>query len=215
MTLDSAAFRAAITGAQSHADLAALVETQVLDQQPFAFSTDQALYDSVRDHLATRLGADRSTISLVGSGALGYSIAPDNFSRPFHERSDLDFVVISPELFDEVWSVLLRWGHPIRHHVPPEAADWFAARSGEIFWGWLDPEQLRFSGVTRPSLVRNLRRMQNTWWETFRGLGTAFPDTQLTARHANARLYRSRMHLVHYQANGLRKVKRQLEENGT
>ncbi|HTL40770.1 MAG TPA: hypothetical protein VL294_04800 [Pseudolysinimonas sp.] len=205
MTLDAEAFRVAVRNS-THADRMKLIESEVLDRDPFAFSDDMDLYSRLQRHLEKALGAEPGSVALVGSAAVGFSIAPDNFTRPFHEKSDLDFVVVSPQLFDAAWSVLLRWGHPVRHHIPAEAAAWFKARSDEIFWGWLDPEELRFSGVTKPTLLRDLRDLKTAWFSAFRALGKSFPEPVISARPASARLYRSRMHLIHYQANGLGKV---------
>jgi hypothetical protein len=187
-----------------------LVEREVIDRDPFAFASDMDHYSAVQTYLKKSLKTESNSVLLVGSGATGYSIAPDNFARPFHARSDFDFAIISPKLFDQAWSELLKWGHPIRHRVPQEAQNWFNDRRDEIFWGWLDPKYLSFRGATRPETLRALRGLKTTWFDTFKGLGAEFPGRDIATRDAGARLYRSRMHLLHYQANGLRRVRSDL-----
>lgn len=215
MPLTAAEFRDAVKVCSSHAEMMDLVESQLFDRLPVAFSTEEELFLAVRAHLEKTLGAEPESVGLVGSAALGFSIAPQNFTRDLLPGSDLDFVVISPALFDRYWHVLLRWGHPVRHHVPRDAEKWFNSRKDEIFWGWLDPEKLHFRGVNRPRLLRELRGLQQVWFETFRSLGGIFPGTQVATRPVSARLYRSKMHLLHYQANGLMKTRLRLLKDAT
>ena len=59
-----------------------------------------------RHLVATELGVDPMAVQLVGSARLGYSMNPGKNFRKFHEGSDLDIAVISPELFDRAWSEL-------------------------------------------------------------------------------------------------------------
>lgn len=213
MPLTVPEFREAVRVADTFEGRAALINREVLDRIPHAFEGNEALYTGVRTHLAQALGAEVESVCLVGSGAVGFSLAPRNFTRAFHDESDLDFAVVSEQLFDEVWDKLLLWGHPVRHTVPADAQRWFRRRQDEVFWGWLDPEKLRFGGVTRPSLLNGLVELRLRWFDTFRGLGQAFPETDVATRQVSARLYRSRMHLVHYQANGLLQVRNQLTED--
>lgn len=210
MRLTADEFRVAVTKAVSHQDFVDLVHTQILGEPPTAFDDDPQLYPSVQAHIASRLALPVESVRLVGSGAMGYSIAPNNFARPFHRESDLDFAVVSEEAFDATWDVLLRWAH--HHRVPASNQRWFAERQQDVFWGWMMPEKLRFQGLQRPKIIRTLQTMQAQWFEVFQQLSTDFPGTVLAGRDASARLYRSEGHIVHYQVRGLKHVKRRLEE---
>lgn len=203
-------FRVAVTTAESHQDFVDLVKTQVLGEPPVAFDRSPQLYTSVQSHIGRELALPVSSVHLVGSGAVGYSIAPDNFARPFHRGSDLDFAVVSEEAFDAAWDVLLRWAH--HHRVPASNKKWFEERQRDVFWGWMTPEKLRFHGLQRPKLVRALQTMQAQWFDVFQRLSTEFPGTVVAGRDASARLYRSEKHMVHYQVRGLKQVKRRLQE---
>lgn len=55
-------------------------------------------YIKWRHLVATELGVDPMAVQLVGSARLGYSMNPKKNFRKFHEGSDFDIAVISPEL---------------------------------------------------------------------------------------------------------------------
>jgi hypothetical protein len=63
-------------------------------------------YIKWRHLVATELCVDPMAVQLVGSARLGYSMSPKKNFRKFHEGSDLDIAVISPELFDKAWGEL-------------------------------------------------------------------------------------------------------------
>ncbi|WP_327259294.1 hypothetical protein [Streptomyces sp. NBC_01240] len=63
-------------------------------------------YIKWRHLVATELGVDPMAVQLVGSARLGYSMNPSKNYRKFHEGSDLDIAVISPELFEKAWGEL-------------------------------------------------------------------------------------------------------------
>jgi hypothetical protein len=67
---------------------------------PFAFKDNPILYEAVRSEIADRLGTNAKEITIIGSGRIGYSLSPlPEFGNPFNKKSDLDFSIISAELF--------------------------------------------------------------------------------------------------------------------
>lgn len=48
-----------------------------------------------------------NNVIMVGSGKIGYSLAPEKLLKPFYddgdEKSDIDIAIISPQLFDYFW----------------------------------------------------------------------------------------------------------------
>jgi hypothetical protein len=77
---------------------------------PFAFKARPGTYEAVRIWLALRLGVQAKEVTIIGSGRQGFSLSPDQYiRRPFGEHSDLDFTVISPELFQRVRGALEHW----------------------------------------------------------------------------------------------------------
>ncbi|MEV4109319.1 hypothetical protein [Nonomuraea sp. NPDC049695] len=63
-------------------------------------------YIKWRHLVAAELGVDPMAVQLVGSARLGYSMNPKKNFRRFHEGSDLDIAVISPEFFEKAWAEL-------------------------------------------------------------------------------------------------------------
>ena len=60
---------------------------------------------------ANFFGVAPRNICLVGSGKTGFSLTPENNLRDFdNEKSDLDLIIVSSELFEKFWSTLLN-GH--------------------------------------------------------------------------------------------------------
>ncbi len=69
---------------------------------PYAFKESPAIYESVRDWLASRLLIHPKEISLTGSARLGQSLSPDQLGQEFSSKSDLDLFVVSSDLFSRM-----------------------------------------------------------------------------------------------------------------
>src|SRR5437660_429669 len=67
---------------------------QMFSGEPFAFSEKPAEYPKFRLQIATALKSDPANIIVVGSGRFGFSLAPHKFGRPFHDRSDIDVIIV-------------------------------------------------------------------------------------------------------------------------
>jgi hypothetical protein len=81
------------------------VTARLFDGTPAVWPTE-INYIRWRHLVAIELGVDPMAVQLVGSARLGYSMNPRKNFKKFHEGSDLDIAVISPELFDKAWSEL-------------------------------------------------------------------------------------------------------------
>lgn len=66
---------------------------------PFIFKDCPAIYETIREWLASRLQIDAKEISLTGSARLGQSLVPQKLGKAFSENSDLDLFVVSESLF--------------------------------------------------------------------------------------------------------------------
>ncbi|CNH46195.1 Uncharacterised protein [Yersinia intermedia] len=69
---------------------------------PFAFKTAPALYEVVRTWLGAKLKVDPKEIHLSGSARLGQSLAPYKRGTVFGKHSDLDFFIVSSDLFSRL-----------------------------------------------------------------------------------------------------------------
>ena len=143
----------------------------------------ESQYFNLRSEVADCFKLHPSEVLVVGSAKLGFSIAPNKPYQQFSDESDIDVVLISPTLFDEIWEVVFRYKHDGGYW--PEYKDFVKY----FFQGWIRPDKLPRS---------DMFPFGKKWWRFFQGV---------TKRHiygdykiAGA-LYRSYFFLENYQKN--------------
>ncbi len=97
---------AALGGKEARITLAQLWITEGI---PFAFRECPAVYESIRIWLGHELRVHAKQIGLTGSGRIGESINPQKFGQPFDKKSDLDFYIVSGDLFGVYRYEFLMW----------------------------------------------------------------------------------------------------------
>ena len=122
-TLINAAYKG---GWQARVAIAQLWLTEGI---PFAFSECPALYDSIRSWLSTKLDVHAKEISIVGSARLGESLNPKKIGTPFNSASDLDLLVVSGSLFNQLQNEFNVWSNDyesgvIKPRHDPEKSYW-------------------------------------------------------------------------------------------
>lgn len=87
-----------------------IVQQWLSEGIPYCFRECPLLYEAIRGWLAKAIEIQAKEITLIGSARIGYSLAPgDDYGRPFNNRSDLDFSVISSVLFDNCVAAFELW----------------------------------------------------------------------------------------------------------
>ena len=82
---------------------------------PSVFCICPAIYDSLRCWIAERLEVKAKEIGLVGSAQLGKSLDPRKLGTPFIDsKSDLDFFIISGNLFAKLKDDFERWSYDFK-----------------------------------------------------------------------------------------------------
>ena len=82
---------------------------------PFAFQDCPGVYEEIRGWLAAGLAVHAKDVTLVGSARLGYSLAgPAKLGQPFGPTSDLDFCIVSRDLFQRVRDLFEVWAEDYR-----------------------------------------------------------------------------------------------------
>lgn len=137
-------------------------------------------------------------IVTVGSGKLGFSIAPKKMYLPFGERSDLDVAIVSPKLFEELWEELFLYANSPDLSWKVDHCDRF---KGYLLRGWIRPDLLPFSEVF-------LRRKD--WFEFFRQLTVS---RRYGPFKISAGLYRNWFFFEQYQSICVKNCKDALETN--
>jgi hypothetical protein len=142
--------------------------------------TDDA-YLHLRSEVANRYGLHPNDVLVVGSGKLGFSIAPLKRYQHFCDTSDVDVVVVSNVLFDDLWKKL--------HHYVEQGGYWenFVGFKDYLFNGWIRPDKL-------PSAESFA--MAKEWWEFFNRLSRSGIFSTFKVRGA---IYRDWYFLESYQ----------------
>ena len=138
-------------------------------------------YFKLRSEIADYFELHPNEVLVVGSAKLGFSIAPDKRFCLFHAESDIDVVIVSSKLFDEVWEYV--------YSYKQDGGDW--QESGKfidyLFQGWIRPDKLPRS----PRFPFGKK-----WWSFFLGLNGNQKYDNYTISGA---LYKSYLFLENYQ----------------
>lgn len=180
----------------------------ILSGMPFVFRDEPSNMDLLRNHLHNALGLPRDDIFIVGSAGIGFSLNPDRFPRRFSGSSDIDVLIINSNLFDDIWSTILKWHYPRKgQQLPGQDGPWMRSRRTDIYWGSFMPDRIRYRGLFLPDALKPLSEISRSWFEAFQSLST-YPE--FSAREISGLLYRSLDNAILYQAEGLRKIRVQL-----
>lgn len=167
----------------------------MLDANPWFCERNSVDFSEFTEDLLSEHDRPHAELFLVGSAALGFSLAPTKAGRRFRPlggdqpASDFDVAMVDATLFEEIWNSMTQRDR--------EGARWSRERDHRnVYWGRID--QKRVPRRTSPRrLVLNIssgiRRA-----EPFRGHSTS------------VRVYRRRVDLHHYTKDGLRKTARDL-----
>lgn len=179
-------------------------KSQVFTGMPYAFLMQPAAMGVLRKHLAGQLGIAPDDIVIIGSAQIGFSLSPDNFPRAFTKDSDIDVLLVDAKMFDAIWNTLLAWHYPRRFWLDGADWEWAKRRKDEIYWGWLEPSEIHYRGLSFPDVLRPMRDLSANWFNAFKSLAR-YPE--FMGRDVNGRLYRTWDHALAYQVASLKKIK--------
>ena len=86
-----------------------IIRLWITEGVPFAFKEEPLLFEEVREFIAKGVGVHPKEVTLVGSGRIGYSLRKEVWGRVFSNSSDLDFTIISNELFSRLVKDFKKW----------------------------------------------------------------------------------------------------------
>lgn len=157
----------------------------------YVFNEDK--YFELKLEISDHFNIHPSEVLLVGSGKLGFSIAPQKRYRPFGDSSDIDIAIISPYLFDKVWQDVFEYND--RNIFPPCSKDF----KDYLFKGWIRPDKLPTS---------NSFSLKKEWFEFFR---TLTQTGKYSSYKIAAGLYKNWYFLEGYQSCTVKACKQELE----
>ena len=93
-----------------HREKLSFLRLWMAEGTPYAFRDSPMLYQVSREWLASELGISPRNVTVIGSGRMGFSLAPHpDFGRLFSEESDLDYSIISDTWFDRLREDFRNW----------------------------------------------------------------------------------------------------------
>lgn len=149
-------------------------------------------YFDLRSEVAEHFNIHPNEVLVVGSGKLGFSIAPKKRYTPFGNESDIDVAIVSSYLFDQMWQAAYKYSKDMG------AWDTKIIFEGYLFQGWIRPDKFP------PSRQFNISA---EWWEFFRVLTNRNKYGDYGIKCA---LYKSWYFLEQYQEICARECKEQL-----
>ena len=158
----------------------AIIRKHIVFGECFALNNDRH-YD-LREKVATHFSLHPNEVLLVGSGKLGFSIAPTKRYQAFNDSSDIDIVLISSSLFDNIWMQVFNYKSDVGYWENEQKFKEY------LFKGWIRPDMLP------PS--RNFDLCKD-WWEFFENLSKSDDYSRFKIR---AGLYKSFHFLESYQS---------------
>ena len=153
----------------------------------------QDKYFDLRSEIAERFQLHPNEVLVVGSAKLGFSIVPDKLYCPFRDESDIDVVIVSSKLFDEIWEAVFNYKEAVGYW--PE----YKKFTEYLFRGWIRPDKLPPSTVFQAG---------KDWWDFFREVTRSgmYGDYKIAGG-----LYKSWFFLENYQRICVQKCINSLE----
>lgn len=177
------------------ADLPAIDTLAILNKYVYTDSCAcllPAQHASLKTRISGKFEIAVQNIVVVGSGKMGFSIAPEKRFRPFGDSSDIDVAIISPDLYVKVWYELFDYQR--------SGAFWDSKEECEhyCFRGWIRPDKLPRS-TSYP--------FSKAWWDFFQLLTAS---SQYGNYKIRAALYHSKHFFEAYQRICIDQCKQEL-----
>lgn len=165
-----------------------VVRRHIIYGSCFALLDEQ--YYKLRRSASDEFDVHPNEIVVVGSGKLGFSVAPGKMLRPFGDHSDIDLAIVSPTLFDEAWQSVFQYSRTGGYW--PDR-DRFCSY---LLQGWIRPDKLP------PEKTFEFGRR---WWTFFRNISATGEFGPYKVRGA---LYRSWTFLEGYHEDNIAQFSR-------
>lgn len=156
------------------------------------FALTDAAYHDLRSKVSAQYDLHPNHVLVVGSGKLGFSIAPQKQYRHFGDTSDVDVVVVSDILFDALWKSV--------HYYVEHGGYWekFKDFKDSLFQGWIRPDKF----PPEKSFEEAMK-----WWAFFNELSQTGAYSSFKVRGA---IYRDWGFLESYQLRSVNACRDQL-----
>ena len=132
-----------------------IVRKNITYGTPYIYQENEELYYSLKKSISEQFDVNPLEIVMVGSSKLGFSISPkdDKLWKPYNDDSDIDIVIISEILFNQLWKNLLSYNINLMSRTENEDKNY--KKFNEYF----------FKGWIRPDLLPCNYNIRKKWWE--------------------------------------------------
>ena len=86
-----------------------IIRLWITEGIPHAFKNAPLLYEEIRQFISNGVNVHSKEVTLVGSGRIGYSLKKKVWGKPFTNKSDLDFTIISNVLYNNLVIDFQKW----------------------------------------------------------------------------------------------------------
>lgn len=86
-----------------------IIRLWITEGIPYAFKDEPLIYEEIREFISRGVNVHSKEVTLVGSGRIGYSLKKKVWGKIFTKSSDLDFTIISNELYSKLVNDFKKW----------------------------------------------------------------------------------------------------------
>jgi hypothetical protein len=175
------------------------VQEYLFDGIPFCFKDNPNTFNLFRQMICSRFNIHPQNFTIVGSAKIGFSLSPEKYGKPFSDASDIDVILVSEELFQDLWLKLIEFKKTTVYRL----SSYHKGRFHEL-------QAIMFFGSIRLDMISNDFPFAREWWKFFNTLSI---DERFGPRQIRAMIFKSWRHVSFYYEDGIRKVKEQYESN--
>ncbi|MBU7581600.1 MAG: hypothetical protein KAF91_01570 [Nostoc sp. TH1S01] len=133
-------FKAILEG---HERAEVIVQKYIVHGTPYIFKDDEDKYFDLKREIAANFSEHYNNIHMVGSAKLGFSIAPNKLWKPFTIESDIDIVIVSSKLFENLWESVHEFNIGLTSRTRDEDIN-YKRFLDYFFKGWIRPDLFPF-----------------------------------------------------------------------
>jgi predicted nucleotidyltransferase len=125
-----------------------IVQKYIVHGIPYVFKDNEDKYFDLKREIAANFSEHYNNIHMVGSAKLGFSIAPSKLWKTFDIESDIDIVIVSSKLFEDLWKSTHQFNIDLTSRNEQEERN-YRRFIDYFFKGWIRPDLFPFEYPTK------------------------------------------------------------------
>ena len=159
-----------------------IVQRHIVHPSPFVFDGDDGMYFSIKHEISNHFQVNPEDVKMVGSAKLGFSIAPHQLWKPFDDESDIDMVIVSPEVFDRFWKQLYDFNINLTVRTEDEQIKYNKFLK-YFFKGWIRPDLFPFDYPRREEWETFFKSISHGQYRNRKVTGALYRDMEFFERY--------------------------------